>query len=212
MTMKSSASRSVRASRVARAALAAALLFSSAGADRAAAEGATPSGVLVVSREEVLAESQVARALSDAEARLTAELQAEVDTVKTRLSVEEQELTILRNELPKAEFDRRVQVFDQQVRAERRRTQGRAAALQNAFRKARSRLVDAMIPILVQISRERGAAVVLDREQIFLAHPSADVTEEVIRRLDAEVPMPAIPSLDDLEPGEPQPETGIGSE
>lgn len=212
MTMKSSASRSVRASRVARAALAAALLLSSAGADRAAAEGATPSGVLVVSREEVLAESQVARALSDAEARLTAELQAEVDTVKTRLSVEEQELTILRNELPKAEFDRRVQVFDQQVRAERRRTQGRAAALQNAFRKARSRLVDAMIPILVQISRERGAAVVLDREQIFLAHPSADVTEEVIRRLDAEVPMPAIPSLDDLEPGEPQPETGIGSE
>lgn len=212
MTMKSSASRSVRASRVARAALAAALLLSSAGADRAAAEGATPSGVLVVSREEVLAESQVARALSDAEARLTAELQAEVDTVKTRLSVEEQELTILRNELPKAEFDRRVQVFDQQVRAERRRTQGRAAALQNAFRKARSRLVDAMIPILVQISRERGAAVVLDREQIFLAHPSADVTEEVIRRLDAEVPMPAIPSLDDLEPGEPQPESGIGSE
>lgn len=175
-----------------------------------AAPAASGGLVLVVSREVVMAQAQVAKALSDAEAALTAELRAEVDQVKARLAEEEQELARLRATLPREEFDRRVQIFDQTVRTERRRTQQRSAALQTAFRDARAQLVDALLPVLVQISRERGASLVLDRDQILLAHPSIDVTAEVIRRFDATAAMPPVPSLADLERPAEENEQGGG--
>lgn len=164
--------------------------------------------VLVISRQRVLNESSVAERLNDAEAAMTGELQARVDAVKARLSAEEQELTRLRNTLPREEFERRVQSFDQTVRRERRMTQRRAAALQTAFRRARGELAEALVPILVTISRDRGARLVLDRDQILLAHPSIDVTEEVIAMMDERVPLPQLPALEDLEPlPEPEEET-----
>ncbi len=163
--------------------------------------------VLVVSRERVLEEAAPADRLNDAEAAMTAELQARVDRAKAELAAEEQELTELRATLPPEEFERRVRDFDRRVRNEREITQRRAAALQTAFRQARQTLVEALVPILVTLSRERGARLVLDSDQILVAHPSIDVTEEAIALM-ARVPMPALPALDALEPpaGEPEPE------
>lgn len=206
---RSSASPSARASSAA-IALAALLMAAPTAAQEVAEPAARPpvgGQVLVVSRDVVLSQARVAQALNDAESALTDELQAEVDAVKSRLSAEEQELTRLRSSMPRDEFDRRVQLFDQTVREERRRTQRRAAALQQAFRKARSQLVEALIPILVAVSRERGASIVIDRAQILLAHPSIDVTEDVILLFDEQVEMPPIPTLADVEPPpEPEPD------
>ena len=164
--------------------------------------------VLVISRERVLSESQAAIFLNDAEVKLTQELQSEVDALKQQLAAEEQELTRLRQTLPRAEFDARVQVFDQRVRRERRQTQRRVAALQNAFRRARGELAEAMVPLLVAISRQRGARLVLDRDQILVAHPSVDVTEELIAHMNESLSLPQVPTLADLDPGEREPNPG----
>lgn len=176
-----------------------ALLFSGLAAWPAPAQEATP--VLVVSRDRVLAEAAPAEKLNDAEAAMTAELQARVDRLKAGLADEEQELTQLRSTLPPEEFERRVRDFDRRVRSEREITQRRAAALQTAFRQARQTLVESLVPILVTLSRERGAKLVLDSDQILVAHPSIDVTDEAIALL-GRVPMPALPTLEALPPVE----------
>ncbi|HUF55534.1 MAG TPA: OmpH family outer membrane protein [Thermohalobaculum sp.] len=155
--------------------------------------------MLVVSRERVLAEAVPAEKLNDAEAAMTADLQGRVDRLKAELADEEQELTQLRTSLPAEEFERRVRDFDRRVRHEREITQRRAAALQTAFRQARQALVEALVPILVALSRERGAKLVLDSDQILVAHPSIDVTDETIALM-GRVPMPALPTLEALPP------------
>ena len=176
----------------------------------AVAQQAQPSGVLVVSRERVLQEAAPAERLNEAEARMTAALQSRVDSLKAELAAEEQELTRLRNELPADEFERRVRAFDQRVRHEREITQRRAAALQTAFRAARKALVESRVPILVRLSQERGAKLVLDSEQILVAHPSIDVTEEAIALM-AQVPMPPLPALEALPPIEGGAAPGSGA-
>lgn len=212
MRTRSSASRSERGSdRPIRRALRTAVLgltLATVAAPLAAQQLPPPNtnAILVLSRERVLAEAAVGKRLNDLEADMTAELQAQVDAVKARLAAEEQELARLRDTLPREEFDRRVQSFDQTVRRERRETQRRAAALQTAFRQARARLVDALLPILVAISREKGAALVLDSKQILLAHPSLDITDEVIAMYDVRVPMPELPALDALTAPDEAPE------
>ena len=157
-----------------------------------------PPSILVVSRERLLQESIPADRLNEAEAAMTAELQSRVDAIKAELSAEEQELTRLRGTLPPEEFERRVQSFDERVRKERESTQRRAAALQTAFRDARQKLAQAVVPILVTLSQEKGAKLVLDRDQILVAHPSIDVTEEAIAMMNERVPMPDLPTLEDL--------------
>lgn len=174
-----------------------ALLAALLAAGPALAQQQTP--VLVISRDRVLEESAPAERLNDAEAAMTAELQSRVDRLKADLAAEEKELTELRGTLAAEEFDRRVRDFDQRVRREREITQRRAAALQTAFRQARQALVEALAPILVTLSQERGAKLVLDSDQILVAHPSIDVTDEAIALM-AQVPMPALPTLEALPP------------
>lgn len=172
--------------------------------------------ILVISRERVLTDSEPARALARAQKQLADAMQRRIDAVKDELSAEEQELADQRDTLPRDEFDARVRDFDTRVRRERRLTQRRAAALQNAFRRARQQLAEAMVPLLVAISRQRGARMVLDRDQILVAHPAVDVTEEVIELMNERVQSPALPSLEALEglesettePPQPAPASG----
>jgi Skp family chaperone for outer membrane proteins len=155
--------------------------------------------VLIVSRKRLLNETEPARNLLKAEIDLTAALQHQVDQIKARLTAEEQELARLRPTLQREAFDARVAEFDKTVRQVRRQTQRRAAALQNAFRDLRLQFVKALGPVLEEVRVARGALVILNADQILLADPAVDVTSEVIARINATVPTPPIPTLEQLD-------------
>jgi Skp family chaperone for outer membrane proteins len=187
------------------------------GAGRAVAQVGGPA-VLIVSRKRLLNETVAARDLLDAEIALTAELQRRVDALKAQFTAEEQELARLRPTMEREAFEARVAEFDRNVRRERRQTQHRAAALQNAFRDARLQFVEALGPVLEAVRIARGASIIVNTEGVLAADPAADVTDEVIAQVNATVPTPAIPDLDSLDPGpetpldEDAPAAGTGTE
>ncbi|MEM6680373.1 MAG: OmpH family outer membrane protein [Pseudomonadota bacterium] len=148
--------------------------------------------VLLVNRAAVLSESAAARALAAEERRWGDALQSRVDAVKEALAVEEAELARDRSELPRAEFERRAAAFRSRVQRERRATQAEAAALERAFREARRTLVAALDPILAEVLAERGADMILDMESVLVARPGSDVTDAVLARFNARVPMPRV--------------------
>jgi Skp family chaperone for outer membrane proteins len=162
-----------------------------------AQEAASP--VIVVSRERVLRETRAGRALREAERELGAAFQARVDEVQRRLKAEEEELARLRGSLTREEFDRRAEAFDRRVRTARRRSQRQAAELQKAFREAREALTAALAPILVELLKREGASIVLDADQMLVAAPEVNRTEEVIALFDAEVEPPEV-GLPEQEP------------
>lgn len=172
----------------------------------AAAQEAGPPQVIVVSRNRVLSETQAARAILESEREIGAAFQARVDAVKQALEAEEAELTELRSSLSREEFEARAEAFDRKVRIARRRTQRQAAELQQTFRIARERLKGRLGPILIRVLQEQGAAIVLDADQILVAAPSVNMTDEVIRRFDEEVPALSIepPLQEPLLPESPE--------
>ncbi|HSF94913.1 MAG TPA: OmpH family outer membrane protein [Thermohalobaculum sp.] len=155
--------------------------------------------VLVVSRGRLLNETEAARSLLKAEIELTAELQRRVDAVKAELTAEEEELTRLRATLARDTFAARVAQFDRKVRTERRQTQRRAAALQNVFREARLKLLEQLGPVLEAVRVDRGASVIINSDQALAGDPAIDVTDEVIARVNSDVPMPEIPDINSIE-------------
>jgi len=167
------------------------------GLGRAAADEAV---ILIVSRKRLLNDTAHARALLKAETELTAELQLQVDAIKAELTVEEQELARLRPTLDREVFAARVAVFDRKVRRQRRAAQKYAAALQNAFRAERMKLVEALGPLLEGVREVHGASVILNSDQVLASDLALDVTDEVIARFNVTVPPPVVPGLDLLAP------------
>lgn len=162
----------------------------------AVAQGRAP--ILTLSRRRLLNETRQARALLEAEQRMTAELQARIDETKRELAAEEQELAERRSTMPREEFEERTAAFDRKVRGERREAQRQAAALQTAFRSLRVRLLSTIDAVLERVRAERGAGLILDRDDTLAADPALDITDEVIAVFETAVPMPEIPDLESL--------------
>jgi len=172
---------------------------------------ADESQLLIVSRKRLLNDTRHAKLLLKAEIDLTAELQAKVDAIKEALSAEEQELARLRPTLDRALFESRVTAFDRRVRTERRESQEMAAALQNAFRAERVKLVEAIDPLLQALREAHGATVILNSDQLMAWDPALDATDEAIERFNEIVPPPNIPTLESLAanpPVAPAPSSG----
>lgn len=164
----------------------------------APAAGQQREPILVASRKRLLNETRHARALLEAEKRLTAELQARIDATKRELTAEEKELAELRATLPREEFEARTSAFDRKVRRERREAQRHAAALQRAFRDERVKLVAALDRVLEQVRAARGASMIINEEDAMAVDPALDITDTVIARFDATVPPPEIPTLESV--------------
>lgn len=154
--------------------------------------------ILTISRKRLLNETRYAQSLAEAEQRMTAELQGRIDTIKRELAAEEQELARLRSTLPREEFEARTTAFDRTVRRKRREAQQHAATLQQAFRAERVKLLE-MLDAFVEAERaERGASIILNRDDAMASDPALDITAALIARFDTIVQPPEIPDLDSL--------------
>ena len=146
--------------------------------------GPTSPSILVIDREAVLLGSQTGRArlaeLADDERALATENR----TIEAELTQEEASLAERRTDMDPGAFRSEADAFDRRVTAIRE-TQD---AKERVLIERRQRLLDAlrqeMLPILGEIMEERSATVMLDRDAILIFAANADITEEVIRRLD----------------------------
>lgn len=152
--------------------------------------------VLGVSRRRLLNETAYARALVEAEQRMTSKLQARIDQTKRELAEQEQELARLRATLPRDEFEARTSAFDRRVRRERREAQRQAAALQNAFRVERVKYLEILDSVLEEVRADRGASLIVNSDDALALDPAIDITDAVIARFDQAVSPPEIPDLD----------------
>ncbi len=152
----------------------------------AGAAAQTPS-ILVVDRERMVSQSEAARSLRQIEIELRGKVQAQLDETRRALEAEEKELTLLRAELPKAEFDARARDFDRRVRIERRAAQERGALLQKFISEAQQALLEAAGPVLEALRREKGAMLLLDVGAAAAHDPAIDLTDEAISRFDAAI-------------------------
>lgn len=156
--------------------------------------------ILLVSRKRLLNETRQAKALREAEVRLSSQLQKKIDAIKRELSAEEEKLARERSQLDPEVFKSRVAAFDQRVRSERRRAQQYATNLRNAFAVERVKLAKAVGPVLSELRAAKNASLIIDADGVLAFDPQLDVTDEAIAHFNETVPMPEIPDLDTLAP------------
>ncbi|SEK73505.1 OmpH family outer membrane protein [Roseivivax marinus] len=149
--------------------------------------GPVRSPILTIERERVIDESAYGRrVLSEIEAEGNA-IAAESERISEELREEELALTEARDRMEPAAFREAAQDFNEKVGRLRAQQDQKAQEFTARTEQARRAILAAAEPMMTDIMREAGAAVLLDRRQTIFSLDVTDVTDLVIERLDQRI-------------------------
>lgn len=149
--------------------------------------GTPQSSVLTLSSERLFAESDFGqRILREIEAEGSV-LAKENERIVAELSKEERDLTVQRETLPADEFRPLAEAFDAKVQSHREGQRAKLDALARRSEEARQLFFELAQPVLVDLLRESGASVIIERANVFLSSDQTDITESAITRINSEI-------------------------
>lgn len=149
------------------------------------AQEATQNPVVTVDLERLVSETQIGQYLSFQMSEEAQSLQAELDAIEAELSAEEEDLIKKRETLDLDEFRVLAKAFDEKAVRLRQEQQAKIQAITEESSRRRQDLLRSFVPVLSQVMRDRGAAVLLDRRSVVLDdRASVDITDVAIMIID----------------------------
>lgn len=141
------------------------------------------SPILTIDSDRMFEQSEFGRGvIMDIEAR-GAGLAAENRKIEEALVAEERRLTDLRPTMSAADFRELADAFDEKVQQTRRAQDAKTRDLNVELDEQRVVFLNAAAPVLEQLMREAGAAVVLERRSVFISSNAVDITRVAVQRL-----------------------------
>ena len=149
--------------------------------------GTVVSPILTIESDRFFAQSAFGqRAAREIEAE-GAIIAAENRKIEADLTAEEKALTDRRAGMEPEAFRVLADTFDEKVQTMRRTQDAKARALSQRNEADRMAFINAAGPVLEVLMQDAGAAVVLERRNVFLSANAIDVTDEAIRRMNAAI-------------------------
>ena len=149
--------------------------------------GVPQTDVLTISSERLFADSAFGQRVFreiEAESTLLAE---ENERIVAQLSKEEKDLTEKRSELSADEFRPLAEAFDEKVQSHRDGQRAKLDALARRGEEARGQFFEMAQPVLIELLREFGASIVIERSNVVLSTDASDITNAAIARIDAAI-------------------------
>lgn len=172
------------------------------------AQEVVKSPILTVEADRLFNESLYGQRLTEEIEVAGSEISAENRQIEAALTAEEKSLTEQRANLPTAEFRKLADAFDEKVQSIRQEQDAKGRALAARTEDVRRDFLEAAQPVLGELMREAGAAVLIERRNVFLSADAIDVTDEAIERINARLGTGAAEDTGTDEPqtGTPEPD------
>ena len=152
-----------------------------------------PVVAAIIDYNKVMRESKAAKGIRD-------QIEARRKSYQDQIAKEEQKLDGVQKELAKQRgvlsteaFGKKRDDFQKQVLGVQRMVQERRRQLDQVSAVAYNQVKNAMVQIATDLSTIRGFNVVLPSSTVLLYSPQIDLTDEVIRRVDAKLPSVKVP-------------------
>ncbi|WP_245764169.1 OmpH family outer membrane protein [Sulfitobacter marinus] len=143
------------------------------------------SPILTIDSDRVFNESAFGlRVAAEIEAQ-SAQLSSENRKIEKTLEAEEEKLTALRKTMNAEAFRAMANAFDEKVQQTRQTQAAKGRALNDLVEQERELFLNAASPVLEELMRDTGAAVILERRSVFVSANAIDITNQAIARLDA---------------------------
>lgn len=142
--------------------------------------------ILVLNQERLLRLSKTGKALLATETEMRSAHQSEGIAMDVALENEERSIADIRDKTPGEAFEEMAEAFDKKVVQARLDHQKRSVALGEEIEERRKKFFADLVPIVAEIMKERGAALVFEQRNVLFTGPNVDITPEVITRMDRE--------------------------
>ncbi|WP_088625255.1 OmpH family outer membrane protein [Oceanicola sp. 22II-s10i] len=169
--------------------------------------GESRGNVLVIDSEDAFARSPFGQAMAEEVDRESRALATENRRIEAELTEEEQALTARRPTMEPDAFRELADAFDEKVRRIREEQDAKTRAIGQIGEEARREFLVAAQPVLQQIMADFNVPVILELRSVFLVDEAANITDELVRRLNEAAGAPGEAAPDDT-PGDPAPQTG----
>lgn len=158
-----------------------------AAAGPAVQPGPAIPGVCLFSYDAADESSAVGKFVAQRMQQLQSQAQAELSAEQTSLQTDAKALEVQRPTISADIYQQRGLAINQRATALQRKADIRSRELQATGQKALGRIVTEVNPLLQQVYSQRGCGLLVDRNSVFFANPSMDVTNDVVRLLDTKI-------------------------
>jgi len=146
------------------------------------------TSIAIVDLNLILSESKAAK-------NATKQFEAIQKKTEDEIIVSDQEMLVERNKLieqqsviaPEA-FELKANDYEKKLQAYQIEKQNKLRKLEGVLQKARNTILEKVKPILEDLSKEIGVTVILEKNSVLLSATNMDVTDDVIKKLNKELP------------------------
>jgi Skp family chaperone for outer membrane proteins len=145
--------------------------------------------VMVVDVQALLQNSKAAKMVRSQMEQKRNEYTKEISRAEEQLRAERDALQRQQASLSADALNKKAREFQQKVNDLDRDVQSKRAALEKSNNNALTKIQQTMLKIIADIARQRRANLVLQRTDLVLFDQSFDVTDQVMQKLDEELPV-----------------------
>ncbi|QFT95968.1 Outer membrane protein (OmpH-like) [Roseovarius sp. THAF8] len=147
--------------------------------------GVVQSDILVVDPERLFEDTRMGQAITSRLQQEREDLIALNRKLESELEAEERALTEQRDTTSPENFRALADAFDEKVQQIRADSQRRVRQHERNRERAPLDFMRQVEPVLVELMREAGASVVMDRRTVLLQDDVVDITSAAVQRIDA---------------------------
>lgn len=148
--------------------------------------------IAVIDVQKIMQESNASKSVSKAFETLRDSYQKEISALEDKLRKGEDELRKQQTVLAPEALANKRRDFEKQVAEVQKTVQARKRVLETTLNEAMAVVHKTMVEVVADISRERGANLVLARQQFVLVDTQLDVTDAVMERVNKKLPQVAL--------------------
>lgn len=153
---------------------------------------AADTAVGVVNVPKIMQDSKAAVSLRNQLQAKQKAFQAELDAKQKELLTEKQEILKQKDKVDKDAFQKRAKAFQDKEIAASKAIQDKRASLDKAFSASVDEIQKNVIEITKTVATEKKLNLVISSLQVLTSDQSLDITDEVLKRLDAKLPNVAV--------------------
>lgn len=144
-----------------------------------------PFGVIDMAR--IMKESNAAQGIFKELETKRSEYEKQIKSQEDNLRKAEQDIIAKKAKMSEDEFNKSRKEFEDKLLAAQKMVQDRKQTLDKAYADSVGKLRAESAKITAAVAKERGYTAVITQDAVVLAEPELDVTDEVVKRLNASV-------------------------
>ncbi|KAA0598707.1 Skp family chaperone for outer membrane proteins [Azospirillum lipoferum] len=148
--------------------------------------------IAVIDVQKIMQDSNASKGITKSFESLRDSYQKEISALEDKLRKNEDELRKQQTVLSPEALANKRRDFEKQVADVQKTVQTRKRALETSLNEAMAVVHKTMVEVVADISRERGANLVLARQQFVLVDTQLDVTDAVMERVNKKLPQVAL--------------------